>query len=265
MKAKLKSKQNKELKAFFRQDSTRLPIDQDRKKQSLLQLDQVIHEKKIVPLASRKEILKAQLQFMDYQLIALQGASLLILLLVYWNIRRTMHDTADTSLLCAPLLTSAPIFSMFMITACRREEVYGIAELAGSCYFNHRQTCALRMVLYGMLNLLIMTGISLFLRNAVQRSAVEICIYFLVPFLVTGCVQLTVLITGFGRRNHYNMIAVGLIMTILWTRAASFPAIYEPSARMIWTGALLCSAICYGTEIVIFLKRMERGGLLCAN
>lgn len=251
----------KELYKLFEQDCLHMEIDQKKKEQSLLLLDQAIDHKKIVPMASSYEIIKKQLQFLDHKILILQGMCLLLLLPLCGFLRNTGNEEFSYIL----MTSSAPVFSMLMVLGCRREEAYGIAELTGSCFFHYRQICALRMILYGTTNLFLMTGLSIVLHTNMQRSVLEAGIYFLVPFLMTGCVQFTILLTGLGRRNNYSLIAAGLFMTAGWTGAASFPGIYEPAALAVWTAVLFFCIVCYGIETAAVLKQIERGDLLCTN
>lgn len=191
----------------------------------------------------------------------LQSLCFLLLLLLFWSLGRTENK----EFLYIPMTASAPVFSMLMIAGCRREETYNIAELTGSCFFNYRQLCVLRMILYGMVNLSFMTVLSFFLCAGIQRSVLEAGIYFLVPFLMTGCVQFAILLTGTGRRNHYSLIAGCLFMTAGWTGAASFPEIYEPAALTVWMILLFLCMISYGIETAAILRQIERGDLLCTN
>lgn len=251
----------KELYELFYEDSLRMKIDQQRKEQSLFLLNQAVDQKKIIPLASPDEILKKQLRFLDPAILLLQSLCFLLLLLLFWSLGRTENK----EFLYIPMTASAPVFSMLMIAGCRREETYNIAELTGSCFFNYRQLCVLRMILYGMVNLSFMTVLSFFLCAGIQRSVLEAGIYFLVPFLMTGCVQFAILLTGTGRRNHYSLIAGCLFMTAGWTGAASFPEIYEPAALTVWMILLFLCMISYGIETAAILRQIERGDLLCTN
>ena len=269
MKAKIRLQINSEpspvrktnLTEIFHQDSLQIPVDKKKKEQSLLLLHQEIEHKKIIPLSSKREIIRAQMRFLDYKVIAIQGICLLLLLSVYWF----FHNTMQERIIYIPITASAPIFSMFMMIGCNREETFGIAELAGSCFFNHRQICALRMILYGIINLLFMTVLSLALSGNVQKNAVEIGIYFLVPFLMTGCVQFMVLLMGLGKKNNYGLIAIGLFMTVLWVEVSTFSEVYEQTALGIWVFILLLCIAGYSFEAAMMLEKMKRGDLLCMN
>lgn len=253
--------QKTRLTESLRRNNLRLPIDPKKKEQAFLFLHQEIERKKIVPFASNREIITAQMQFLDYKIMTMQILCFMVLLFLYWFFRNTMSN----HIIYIPMTASAPLFSMFMMIDCNREETLGMAELAGSCFFNHRQVCALRMILYGVGDLFFMTGISLLICNNVQRSAVEIAIYFLIPFLMTGCVQFMILLMGLGRKNNYGLIAAGLFMTVLWMEASTFSEIYEQAALKIWVLILLLCAAAYGIEAAAMLKQMERGNLLCRN
>lgn len=251
----------KEIHELFAGDSLHLDIDREKKERSLSLLNQAIDQKQIVPFASPKEVLKNQLPFLDRKLLLLQNLCFVLLLLIF----RSLRDAAGEPFLYIPMTVSAPVFSLFMTAGCRREETCRIAELTGSCFFNYRQICILRMTLYGILNLLFLSILALFLRTNLQKSAVEAGIYFLVPFLMTGCVQFAILLTKAGRSSHYGLTAGGLFMTAGWAGAASVPGIYEPAALTAWTAVLLVCAVSYGIEAAAVLKQIEKGDWLCTN
>lgn len=253
--------QKTKLTEAFYQNDLQIPIDSKKKAQTLLFLQQEIEHKEIIPFASNREIIRAQMQLLDYKIMALQILCFMVLLFLYWILRNTMNE----KIIYIPMTASAPLFCMLMMIDCNREETLGLAELTGSCFFNHRQICALRMILYGIGNLLFITAASLLLCNTVQRSAVEIATYFLIPFLMTGCVQFMILLMGWGRKNNYSLIAVGLLMTVLWIQVSTHSEIYEHTALRIWVFILLLCAAVYSIEATVMLKQMERGNLLCRN
>lgn len=248
-----------QMKNLFQRDE--IQIDQVRKTQTLTQLSQAVSRKRQIPRVTKWELLRSQLKFMEKGILLCQVCCLLLVIALckYWDGQQT-----ETELYLLTTVASA-LFSVFMGLACNREEVTGIAELAGSCFFNNRQLCALRMVLYGGCDLVFLAVLMVLLYGNVDKSLFAVGVYLLVPFLVTGCLQFGVLLTKIGRRSNYALLAVGADSVLICGSVVSFPEFYEQAAMGIWVIALLISGGIYGMEIIAILHQMKRGEILCMN
>lgn len=238
-----------------------LHLDAERRQASIFELEQYIEKKHLVPRASRLEIIASQIRFMEKKMIVLQLICFMLLAAVYVGFRGRLEEK-DLYLLGT---AASACFSMFLAVACMQEETRGIAETAGSCFFNNRQLFTLKMILYGIFDISCLGAVMLEIGENTHRSLLEVGIYVAVPFMVTGCLQFGIMLTGIGRNSVYAMAAGGVCMAVLCGMAVSYGRIYERGSLGVWLLALLVSGAVYGWEIIWMLQRMDRGELLCMN
>lgn len=251
----------RKIKNIFREDNIEPYLDTERKSTAVFELEECIDKKHLVPRASRIEIIVNQIKFMEKKVMVLQLLCFILLAAAYVALRGSLEEK---SLYLFGAAASA-CFSVFMAVACAQEEARGIAEIAGSCFFNNRQLCTLKIILYGAFDILCLWTVMMKIGENADRSLVEIGVYIAVPFLVTGCLQFGILLSGLGRSSIYVMSASGFFMVMLCGMTASYGKVYEKGAMGIWAAALLVSGAVYGGEIIWMLNRMDKGDLLCMN
>lgn len=249
----------KQMKHFFQRDE--MHIDQEKKAQALSLLSQAVAGKKQIPKATGWELLINQLKFMEKGILLCQIFCVLLVADMYRFCGGQLVGTE----IYLPATVASALFSVLMGLACNREEAAGIAELAGSCFFNNRQLCALRLMLYGGCDLIFLTVLMFLLYGNAERSLFAVGVYLLVPFLVTGCLQFGVLLTKMGRRSNYALLAAGGAAVLMSGSMSSFPKIYEQTAMGTWAFVLLISGAIYVMEITAILHQKQRGEALCMN
>lgn len=256
---------NKDIRDMFRKCETGKELEQylkeDKKSAAIQELKIAVTEKSIVPWVTRSELLQNQLRFMNKKVLASQLVCFLLMLLLYMPMRQMLRG----NVLFAMGAIAAALFSAFEAFAFSYEEACGIGEVAGACYFNNRQICLLQMILYTSVNMIILAVMTLLIWGNGERELYEIGIYVLVPFLVMGCMQFAVLLLGAGRRGNTVLMASAVFMILLFAVLPSIPEVYERGAVGIWLIVLAAGAGLYIVEIVLLLRRVEKGEVLCMN
>lgn len=246
-----KTEFEKEISRMF-QDS-RMAVDEEKKRQTFCLLAGVIAEQKLVPRMSFPERIRTQLYFVEWRILLAQLLCMLLSAAVYVR--------ADLPWIqAAPYLPAgiASVFSgMLLVLACNREEASGIAELAASCYFNHRQLAALHMVLCGGVQLACLAVPAVLLGKRMQVGAAAMGLYLTVPYLLTGCVEFAVLLTGFGRKSNFTLLAAGCVMAVITGSAATQPELYEPAALGTWIAVFAAVLAVYAAELAAVLERAK--------
>ncbi len=249
--------EGRKLKEWFREDSRRLHIDQERKNETLKGLRCAVEEVRIIPQVRGFQLLRTQLRFMEKRTVLIQFAAIMILLAVYPAIQGEMREMG----LCWFGAVSSALFGVFVSIACFQEELHGIAELAASCVFRNRQLCVLRFVLHGGLSLLFLSVFWCFLSRDAGYGVLEIGCYLLVPYFATGCVQFALLLLPFVQRSRFLQAAAGVFLVLACAVTGSFPELYMPGAAWVWAVALAVSGGVYMLEFAWFLCRADHVAL----
>lgn len=254
-------KKEKEIVNLFENDRRSLAVDEDRKSVAMQILQRKVDEKSIIPKATFGEIMRMQITFMNKKMIVLQIFAFFVFMWIYVKAGRTI-DYVDLYLLGT---VAAALFSVFLVISCFGEEQYKVAELAGSCYFNNRQLCLLRMILSGGINLIILSVIIIYTENLTKNSLLQVGMYVLVPYLMAGCIHFLVMLFGSAAGGMASVWGGAAIVLLCSSGGLIFPQLYEETAIGAWVAGLIIFGGIYVAEIVGILKQMERGERLCMS
>lgn len=254
-------KKDKDIVNLFEEDCCRFVIDDKKKSETIRFLQTKISSITMIPKASFGEILRAQLKFMNKKSMFFQLSAFVLLMWVYVKAGNTL-TSMDLYLLGT---IAGSIFSIFSVISCIEEEKNNMTELAGSCFFNNRQLCILRMILSGGMNLIMLSVIILYTNNLTRVSLIQVGVYIIVPYLVSGCIHFLVMLTGRGKNSVISIGISGVLMVLCSSAGKVFPEIYNGTATGIWVVGLFIFSAVYAAEIVAILKQMDRGERLCMN
>lgn len=270
-------KEEKAVRQLFQEDSAQDYICAEKKKQAIQQLmeaSEIVIAKNSVSNSSSHsqqklfcgEIsnslyrLRMQIKYMDKRQYYFQIAVILIVIAFAFPAREIEQMFLDSLLVYVTF--SSILFSTIAVITCNIADKHGMAELTGSCYFNHMQMCVLRMVLSGGISLGA-TGVLLCTTYVYMDSPLwQIGIYILVPYFVTGCFQFALISVDELRNSPYVLWIGGLIMMVAFGAAVSEIQVYESFSIGVWVWVLVVSVVTMALELMVLFKRIERGDIL---
>lgn len=141
----------------------------------------------------------------------------------------------------------------------------GIAELSESCYFNVRQLVAFHMTVSGVINLTVLLIGILLIGYQWQIDLLQIGLYTLVPFVMSECCCMRILLTKAGRKNSCLLMMTGAFIVVFYLILASMPNLYRIAALGVWGIAFAIGILLLGIQIKILLKGIEKGEIICTN
>lgn len=237
-------------------------IDEKRKAETMDILQKEISEKPIGILNSRKLIIRGQIRYMDKSVIVIH-ALLCMVLSAVGVIMSCQGASKDDMLLFSMML--AGVMGIVSIVQTGRIFSSGIAELSESCYFNIKQIVALHMVLSGVINLTFLLLSVFFVGIQWKMNLLQVGLYLLVPFVMTQCCCLRVLLTEAGRKNTYLLVMTGIFSIIFYLIIASIPELYRITALAVWCIAFIIGLLLLGIQVKTLFRGMERGDMICTN
>ena len=259
-------KEEKAVRQLFQKDSAQDYICAEKKKQAIQQLmeasEAVIAKNRVRNSSSHSQQklfcgevsnslyrLRMQIKYMDKRQYYIQIAVILIVIAFAFSAREIEQMFLDSLLVYVTF--SSILFSTIAVITCNIADKHGMAELTGSCYFNHMQMCVLRMVLSG--------GISL---GATGVLLYATYVYILVPYFVTGCFQFALISVDGLRNSPYSLWIGGLIMMVAFGAVVSEIQVYETFSIGVWGLVLVVSVVTMALELMVLFKRIERGDIL---
>ena len=237
-------------------------IDEKRKAETMLILQKEISEKQIGVLNSRKLIIKGQIRYMDKSVIIIHA--LLCMILSTAGVITSCHGASKEDMILFSMMLSG-VMGIVSIVQTGRIFSSGIAELSESCYFNIKQIVALHMVLSGIINLTFLLLSIFFVGIQWKMNLLQVGLYLLVPFVMTQCCCLRVLLTEAGRKNTYLLVMTGIFSIIFYLIIASIPELYRITALAVWCIAFIIGLLLLGLQVKALFKGMERGDMICMN
>ncbi len=237
-------------------------IDEKRKAETMLILQKEISEKQIGILNSRKLILKGQIRYMDKSVMVIHA--LLCTVLSAVGVIMSCQGASKEDMILFSMVLSG-VMGIVSIAQTGRIFSSGIAELSESCYFNVKQIVALHMVLSGIINLTFLLLSIFFIGIQWKINLLQVGLYLLVPFVMTQCCCLRVLLTEAGRKNTYLLVMVGVFSIIFYLIIASIPELYRITAFAVWCIAFIIGLLFLGIQVKTLFKGMERGDMICTN
>ncbi len=237
-------------------------IDEKKKAETMDILHKEILKKQIGILNSRKLILKGQIRYMDKSVIVIHA--LLCMILSAVGVIMTCQGASKDDMILFSMMLSG-VMGIVSVAQTGRIFSSGIAELSESCYFNIRQIVALHMVLSGIINLTFLLLTIFFVGIQWKMNLLQVGIYLLVPFVMTQCCCLRVLLTEAGRRNTYLLVMTGIFSIIFYLIIASIPELYRITALTVWCIAFIIGLLLLGIQVRTLFKGMERGDIICTN
>lgn len=253
---------NKETEKRLRMEKPDIRIDEKKKAETMAVLQKQIAEKQIGILHSRKLIIKGQIRYMDKSVIVIH--TLLCMILLAAGVMMSHQGASKEEMILYSMLLSG-IMGIASIVQTGRIFSSGIAELSESCYFNIKQIVAFHMVLSGIINLTFLLFSIFFVGIRWKMNLLQTGLYLLVPFVMTQCCCLRVLLTEAGRKNTYLLVMAGMFSIIFYLIIASIPELYRITALAVWCTAFIIGLLLLGVQVKILFKGMERGDMICTN
>ncbi len=210
----------------------------------------------------KMKIFIRQIYYMDRMTPGLQAGGGIVMFLVMVILGKMNLDGEDL-IVCGMLLST--LLSAFSVLGMGRIFAANTAELSESCYFNVKQLIGLRMITSGILNLTVLFLVVLTVGCQWSLGLMPVALYMFVPYVMTQCGCVGVLLTESGRKNPYVMIGTGLLLCACHLCVASVPGIYEASAILFWGIAFAAGMMIMGIQVRILFAGLEKGEMLCMH
>lgn len=250
------------IKAMFASTDAFLPINAERKHNTLQKLRQEIADKEVLFVSNRRKIWLNQMRYADRSMIRFHvlGCIIMLLLIVMMDFRQIDNESIiATSMILAGVLGTLSVLEFGKVCFAK------LSELSETCFFNVRQMAAYDMIISGILNLTALSAGILFVGFRWKIWLIQIGLYIMVPFIFAQCVCLGVLLTEAGRKNGWLTAVAGLFLSVVYAILASTPRLYTPSALFLWAIALIVGIVVLGIQTKALFTEINKGEILCTN
>lgn len=250
------------LKSLFLSADAHLPVDDEIKRSALNLLQEEIARKEVRIVSDRRKLWCMHMRYADKGMLLFHIFCCLLMLLFMQVMAWYEADRSLTLMLSMMLSGGLGSFSVLEVgKICFAK----LAELSESCFFNVRQMAAFDMILSGVLSLTALIIVMLYAGAYWKIRLVQIGLYVLVPFIVTQCVCLGVLLTEIGRRTPWMVAGIGMFFSVFFATLSSSPRLYTQSALFIWGAAFALGTGILAVQIRTLFIQIGKGDILCTN
>lgn len=202
---------------------------------TVLAATQAFHQREASRPLSQLEFIHQQGKLIHKRWWVLQAG---VLLLLWW----LLQHAGSTYEVQRAMGTLTPLFVVLVLPELWKNRVSGALEIECTAYYSLRQVYAARMVLFGMVDLVLLTLFFFAALLAGRAGLQDLIIHFLLPFLVTGCICLRTL--SFRRDAAlYTALPLCLLWTAVWVLIVLDSAVYALITLPVWLGLLGLAAV----------------------
>lgn len=253
---------DRNMKRLFEESDQMVQIDKEKKRKAMTDAGQMMKSERKSVCADRISIILNQSRYMDKAMLWIQLLTECIIGLIY--LRFGSIDIPRQDMMAYTIIASG-MLGVLLPAAIHRSFAANIAELSETCYFNTKQMVVLQMVYSGISSFVFFAVGILFMEAKWQINLIQISLYVLVPFVLSSCCCLGVLLTKTGRKNQYTFVGVGLFLGMFYMTLVSVPRVYQTAALFFWGLSLIVGVGLFGMQLAILFRYIDKGEILCMN
>lgn len=253
---------DKKVKRLFEEAQQQMFIEEERKKSGIANVVHSADLKQKKTWAGRWNVFWNQSRYMDKTILWIQllaEAMVAFLFCVFCTLEVPRQDMIAYIIVCSGML------GVLVPAALHRSFASNMAELSETCYFNTKQMVVLQMIYFGISSLVFIT-IGIFLVGVKwQIPLVQISLYGLVPFVLSGCCCLGALMTKNGRRNSYTFVGTTIFLGMFYMTLVSNSWICDSTVLFLWGILLLVGIFLFAIQLALLFRYIDKGEILCMN
>lgn len=214
-------------------------------------LQQTIRKSKEAFWIREKERSVSWLEFLFWQGTYIQKRWWLaqgIVIIISWGLLFLAKSSIYTRR-CMGIL--APVFIIMILPELWKNRSNGAMEIEGAAYFSLKKIYAARMLLFGMVDVSLLTIFGIVSVWAFQIAFIDLLIQFILPLNVTCCICFRSL-CGKGSESMFLSLLLCLVWASIWTLVVLQDTIYESISPLIWGAGIIFSSfyLCYSIWLI---------------
>lgn len=152
-------------------------------------------------------------------------------------------------------LTIVPVMTFYILPELLKSRIYNTGEMEAACFFSPAKALAVKMVIVGACNILMIGTASLALGLYYQFSILELLCRGFIPFNIS--IALTIAVFDFIKINSpYAMLSVSTLFTLALIQMRNFVFIWNHTWLGVYWGSIVLMLTAVGITSVR-LKHME--------
>ncbi|WP_339216332.1 hypothetical protein [Solibacillus sp. FSL W8-0372] len=209
-----------------------------------------------------RELFIGQIKYISSYIWIVQAILLLLILL---SMSLSTHGIDDHQTIITILSIVAPIIAVVAIPELAKSFSYNMWEIESTSKFNLQKLIAIRLMIIGLIDLLIITILIATTSIFYEISFVNGVLYLLVPFNFANSIYLFLLRKFHGKQVVISCLIASLIIAIVLGSLSVFNVWYLLTSTFMWIILLVFSVGTLFIEIIKLIKATQGGGEMLWN
>lgn len=237
-------------------------LDTGKRDAAMLHIREAIAQKQLRVRPSSWELLRMLVQNITKEYWIGQG---IFVLTAYFCLHQMKLLRAEKGDYLLWFSLGAALMGLIGICELGKHVSYHMMELEQSCYFNLKQVWTINMILFGSVDILVLSCLSAVISRRTQMEFAAICVYLFVPFVLSNlCYLLLFTAVRCGGRRYWQL-AAGAAMGVLSVVPSLVPRVYYITYLWVWILILAVGVVLLMAEFCTVNKRFTQGEVLCWN
>lgn len=246
----------------IKQEKWRFPLDESKKEKGLLAVYDAAERKQVRQYPSFWENLWNQFRFQSWKCHAAQGSMLTLAMLLTGYLNRKNVTETDSLIVCSVFL----VFSgNICLSGVAQLFSWHMAELEQTLYLNLKQMVCIRMLEAGLVDLVILSLLTVFTGGLHSIGTGAYLLYMLVPFLWSDILYLHMLTAFRNVLSGYRQLSAGIVCGLLAVFPIPLGNVYKAVYLPLWGASAAAGVLLLAAEIYRILGKIEGGDSLCLN
>ncbi|MCI8300018.1 MAG: hypothetical protein HFI69_06670 [Lachnospiraceae bacterium] len=228
-------------------------IQTEGKAQVLAQLKEAVEAKNIRYHPTLLQTVLGQIKYLSLPAL---GGQITCLFLIFVLCSYLERRQAQLMMWLGTGSVLAACLGLFLMLELCRSSSFHMMELEQSCYLNVKQLWCVKMIIFGCLDLLILTALIAGVSKNVSCGMFPVMLYLLVPFVISSGLQFLVFTIFRRERREYLQMSAAVFISVVSLLPLSEPKLYTIACLGVWVLALIAGTILLTTEIVLMYRTL---------
>jgi len=138
-------------------------------------------------------------------------------------------------------------------------------ELEQSCKYNLRQLVAIKMLIIGFADLLMISGLTLIVGLQSGIPMIQVALYLIVPFNVMCIISFVILCFLRDKSNIHAQTAISVFVLLLLFFIFNKLSVFRADMVAFWATVCMLSILVLAFQVLWFMRNLRRGGDYICN
>lgn len=163
-----------------------------------------------------------------------------IILLIF--VYTTLQEMSDTYFFRRGMGIAGVLFVILIIPELWKNKSCQCMEIEGAAYYSLRQIYAARIMLFGMMDLLMLTVFCMTVHECMHIAAVDFIVQFLLPMAGAACICFGLLCSRYAVSEGVSIVLC-VVWSAVWCLVTANEEVYQAVELPVWAALLVAAAV----------------------